>query len=112
MQTPNPLRILSLALLAIGAPATLAVAAPPRKAAPPPPPVDFSRDIRPVISAKCYACHGPDDETRAVGLRLDLRTEAVKTRNGRAAIVPGNPAASRAYVRITAKEPAQRMPPP
>jgi hypothetical protein len=74
--------------------------------------VDFNRDIRPILSLKCYACHGPDGEARAVGLRLDLRAEAVKDRSGRRAVAPGNPAASRAYVRITAPEPAQRMPPP
>ncbi len=75
-------------------------------------PVDFSRDIRPTLSAKCFACHGADAESRAAGVRLDLRAEAIRGAAGRRPIVPGNPAASRAFIRITAKNPAQRMPPP
>jgi hypothetical protein len=74
--------------------------------------VDFSRDIRPVISTKCFACHGPDAGARMAGLRLDRREEAIKERGGARAIVPGNPAASRVYQRISAREPARRMPPP
>jgi uncharacterized protein DUF1549/uncharacterized protein DUF1553/cytochrome c/F5/8 type C domain-containing protein len=114
---PNSSQIFLLITALIAGLATLAGAveskpAPRVKNASPPPRVDFAADIRPIISAKCYACHGPDAGTRAVDLRLDLREEAVKDRGGRRAIVPGNPAASRAYVRITEREPARRMPPP
>jgi mono/diheme cytochrome c family protein len=74
--------------------------------------VDYSRDIRPVISVNCFACHGPDTAARQANLRLDVRAEAVKDRGGVRAITPGNPGASRIYARISAKEPAARMPPP
>lgn len=74
--------------------------------------VDFNRDIRPVFSVKCFACHGSDAGARMASLRLDQRAEATKDRGGYRAIAPGNPAASRMYRRISAKDPAQRMPPP
>jgi hypothetical protein len=60
----------------------------------------------------CFACHGPDSESRQAGLRLDRREEATKNRGSMTAIVPGKPEASRVVVRTGAKEPAQRMPPP
>jgi hypothetical protein len=74
--------------------------------------IDVSRDIRPILSANCFACHGPDEGSRKAGLRLDRRDQAVGAAGGRRAIAPGNPAASRVAIRISAKEPAQRMPPP
>src|SRR3954470_20132729 len=73
--------------------------------------LDFNRDIRPVVSAKCFPCHGPDAGARMAGLRLDQREQALKDRGGVRAITPGKPAASRVYLRISAREPAQRMPP-
>lgn len=39
--------------------------------------IDFNRDIRPILSDKCYFCHGPDDENREAGLRFDIREEAI-----------------------------------
>ncbi len=69
--------------------------------------VEFNRDIRPVLAAKCYACHGPDEDKREAGLRLDVRAEAVK-----AAIVPGKPEASEFWKRVTAHDPRDVMPPP
>ncbi len=74
--------------------------------------VDFNHQIRPLISSKCFHCHGPDEESREAGLRLDLREEAIKEREGVRAIVPGDPAASELLIRITTKDRDEVMPPP
>jgi hypothetical protein len=102
-------------LMALFVVSAVALAGAPERKAPTQTPaarVDFNRDIRPVISVKCFACHGPDAAARQANLRLDRREEAIKDRGGVHAIVPGSPAASRVYQRISAREPAARMPPP
>src|SRR5437879_3416008 len=82
------------------------------QAAKPDAPVDFNRDTRPILSNNCFQCHGPDPKERQAGLRLDLRTEALKpTESGRKAIVPGNPAASLLVRRINSTKPDFIMPP-
>lgn len=70
--------------------------------------VSFLYDVRPILSNNCFACHGPDENARDSGLRLDLRDEALDF----GAIVPGAPEDSEAWLRITADDPADRMPPP
>src|SRR5688572_24577295 len=73
--------------------------------------LDFNRDIRSIISNNCFACHGPDAETVAGDLRLDLREDAVQADDeGLAAIVPGKPEASELIRRINAND-DERMPP-
>lgn len=73
----------------------------------------FSRDIRPLLSDNCYACHGPDAANRPTELRFDLRESALaKLESGAPAIVPGNPAGSQLYQRITSQDDSMRMPPP
>jgi mono/diheme cytochrome c family protein len=74
--------------------------------------VDFATQIRPIISAKCFACHGPDEGSRKAKLRLDLREEAIKDRKGVRAIVPGDVNASEVVKRITSTDPDEVMPPP
>ncbi len=74
--------------------------------------VDFNRDVRPIISSKCYHCHGPDEESRKAKLRLDLREEAVKDIKGTFAIKPGDLAASEVVARITSTDGDEVMPPP
>ena len=55
--------------------------------------VDFNRDIRPIFSEHCYACHGPDEQKRKAGLRLDVPADAFKElKSGHHALVAGNPA--------------------
>jgi hypothetical protein len=76
-------------------------------------PVDFNRDIRPILSKNCFACHGPDSAQRAAGLRLDQREAAVqKRRNGMVPIVAGRPEQSELVRRVRAADEAERMPPP
>ena len=52
--------------------------------------VEFNRDIRPVLSDKCYTCHGPDQARRRTKLRFDIEAEAKQDLGGRFAIVPGD----------------------
>jgi hypothetical protein len=68
----------------------------------------FSHDVRPILSANCFACHGPDEESREAELRLDERESAVDY----GAIVPGDAAASLLVERISADDSAVVMPPP
>jgi hypothetical protein len=75
-------------------------------------PVDFSRDVQPIISEKCYQCHGPDEDSRKAKMRLDVREDAMKERDGFRAIVPGKPEESELIVRIASKDPDEVMPPP
>lgn len=69
--------------------------------------IEFNRDVRPILSEKCLACHGPDAKHREAELRLDVRDEALKNQT----IVPGDPAASRLIQRIFSEDAEQRMPP-
>ncbi len=75
-------------------------------------PVDFDRDIRPILSDNCYACHGPDAEARQAELRLDTQEGAFAERDGAPAFVPSRPVQSEALRRIFADDPDERMPPP
>ena len=75
-------------------------------------PVQFSRDVLPVLSATCFACHGPDAQERQGDLRLDLEAEAKAVRHGAAAVWPENPDQSLILQRITSTDPDEVMPPP
>jgi hypothetical protein len=102
--TPAPIRILST--LAAGLLCVSTAAAPPGE------PVDFNREIRPLLAGNCFACHGPDDAQRKAGLHLDTREGALaELRKGRRAVVPGRPLESELVRRITAEDPSDRMPP-
>jgi len=74
--------------------------------------VDFGRQIRPILSENCIACHGPDDKARKAKLRLDDEASAKSDRKGDIAIVPGKPEASSLIQRIESKDPDEVMPPP
>jgi len=70
--------------------------------------VDFNREVRSLLSDKCFLCHGPDEGTREAGLRLDDREQAIDL----SAIVPGSPEESELIARITSEDPDLVMPPP
>src|SRR5438876_2203333 len=75
--------------------------------------LDFNRDIRPILSDHCYACHGPDEHKRKAGLRFDQPEEALKTlKSGNRAIVPGDLEKSTLVQRLTSRDPDEVMPPP
>ncbi|MEN9732722.1 MAG: hypothetical protein RLZ45_717 [Verrucomicrobiota bacterium] len=76
-------------------------------------PVRFSRDVLPILSDHCFACHGPDAAARKGGLRLDVREGATgHGKSGKAAIVPGDPKASEVVRRMLTPDPDDLMPPP
>lgn len=74
-------------------------------------PLDFNRDIRPILSDKCFFCHGPDSHERKADLRLDTAEGATSDLGGYAAVVPGDVEASELVVRILADDPDDLMPP-
>ena len=74
--------------------------------------VEFNRDIRPILSDTCFTCHGPDKANRKTELRFDLEESTrADLGDGRRAIVPGDPARSELYRRVSTKDEALRMPP-
>ncbi len=74
--------------------------------------VSFNRDVLPILSDNCFACHGPDAKQAKGGLRLDLRESAIKpAKSGEIAIVPGKPSASALVKRIETKVAEELMPP-
>lgn len=70
--------------------------------------IRYLQDIKPILSDRCYACHGPDEATREADLRFDLRDSAVDY----GAIVPGEPDESLLIERISSTDPDLQMPPP
>ncbi|MDC0176034.1 DUF1553 domain-containing protein [Planctomycetaceae bacterium] len=73
--------------------------------------VSFNRDIRPILSNLCYHCHGPDKTKREADLRFDTRAGLFAKKTDHHVVVPGKPASSELYRRITTGEADQRMPP-
>ncbi|MEO0338095.1 MAG: PSD1 and planctomycete cytochrome C domain-containing protein [Bacteroidota bacterium] len=77
--------------------------------------VDFNQHIRPILSDKCFACHGPDANKRESGLRFDTKEgafAALKDSPGEYAIVPGDVEKSALWHRIHSTDPTEVMPPP
>lgn len=74
--------------------------------------IDFARQIRPILSENCFACHGFDPASRKGELRLDDREAVIAVTNGHAAIVPSAPDRSELWRRIVSTEPEEVMPPP
>ena len=96
-------QVVTLSLLSAAA-----FAAPPRSASNK---VDFQRQVRAILSDKCFQCHGPDEGTRMADLRLDTHEGALSKRDNGTTIVPGDLEASLFYQRITHKSEVLRMPP-
>src|SRR5262249_35993911 len=73
--------------------------------------VEFNRDIRPILSDNCYACHGPDKARRKADLRLDTEEGAFADLGEHRALVPGDPGKSELLRRISSDDEQERMPP-
>ena len=75
-------------------------------------PINFNRDIRPILSNSCYACHGPDATKREAEFRVDTAEAATKELDsGGFAVVPGDLAKSVLYQRLVHEDEDERMPP-
>ena len=74
--------------------------------------VDFTKQVRPILSEYCFHCHGPDKGTREAKLRLDLSAGALKDLGGYSAVVPGKPEESELVFRLHSDDKDELMPPP
>ena len=101
------LRPLALLIVFLLSPPTSIPAATPNPAAP----IEFNRDIRPILSDACFQCHGPDRAKLKANLRLDLESSAKARLGDSFPIVPGQPEHSELIRRIKHTDPAERMPP-
>jgi hypothetical protein len=72
--------------------------------------VDFARDVLPILSENCFACHGPDEKARKGDLRLDTKDDALRT--VAPVVVPGKSGESELVRRLTTDDPREVMPPP
>lgn len=99
------LRILAACLISCGVGTVIAAEVAPLK-------IEFNRDIRPILSDKCFVCHGPDSAKRKAGLRLDQRDSAIAERDDSRAIAPGDSDRSELVRRILTRDPDLQMPPP
>lgn len=73
--------------------------------------VDFRRDIRPILSDKCFFCHGPDEKHRKADLRIDSREGMFQHDGDHPIVVPGKPDSSELWRRITSDDSGEAMPP-
>ena len=76
------------------------------------PPLSYNFDVKPILSDRCFLCHGFDDSHRAADLRLDISEEAFRPRKGKTPIVPGHPEQSDVWRRIISQDPDLVMPTP
>jgi hypothetical protein len=74
-------------------------------------PIEYNRDVRPILADKCFHCHGPDAAARQAELRLDQSADATAERDGQRAITPGKPGSNELIRRILSAEDDERMPP-
>ena len=77
-----------------------------------PDPIQFNRDIRPILAENCYACHGPDANKRKADLRLDTKDSLFAAIKDKHPVVPGKTEQSELFRRITTDDPDERMPEP
>src|SRR5690349_19684370 len=98
---PISAALLTLALAAQGAEAPVAKGK-----------IEFNRDVRPILSDKCFKCHGPDSAARKADLRLDRREDALAEHDSGRSIVPGKPDDSALVHRIETTDEDEIMPPP
>ncbi len=105
----SPAAFLTLRLLRAALPLAALLSAPAALAAAP---LDYNRDIKPILAENCFSCHGFDEKTRKAKLRLDVADSATAERDGTTAIKPGDPAKSEAWLRIVSPHADEVMPPP
>ncbi|MDQ3441492.1 MAG: hypothetical protein M3478_14205, partial [Planctomycetota bacterium] len=74
-------------------------------------PVDFNRDVRPILSENCFTCHGPDKNKRKADLRLDTKEGVFSTPDELPIVVPGKPGDSAMFQRISTDDKDEVMPP-
>lgn len=96
-------RIILVAALMIGR-AAIASAGEPK--------LDYNRDVRPILSEKCFACHGFNEKSREADLRLDMAESAYAEHDGNKPIVPGDSGQSEVWRRISSNDESEMMPPP
>jgi hypothetical protein len=106
---PSLLCVFSVAATLVGFSSAPPAAAPP--AASSAKPVSFNRDVLPILSDNCFACHGPDEKQRMANLRLDEKESIFADRGGYHVVVPGRSAESKLFQKISATDVAVRMPP-
>ena len=81
-------------------------------ASPARPPVNFDRDVKPILAANCFACHGPDEHDRKAGVRLDTKEGLLaSTKEGKTVVAPGKAGESELLKRVTHADADERMPP-